>query len=150
MILDKLKSLKTVKTIASNRKSSNNTKTKKDNKAPHTFMCEVLILSNRYHIKTKEKILPLTIREEDWVKAEYAYSTEENSNWEPHTLRKFKYDYYYSDYMKKYWSLIKPNLRIRAYCKDDEVRIDMNHLNEKHSKISSKLNYKYYATYRTY
>ena len=52
--------------------------------------------------------------------------------------------------MKKYWSLVKPNLRIRAYCKDDEIRIDMNHLNEKHSKISSKLNPKYYATHRTY
>lgn len=150
MILDKLKSLKTVKTIASNRKSSNITKSKKDSKAPHTFMCEVLLLSNGYHIKTKENILPLVIKEEDWIKAEYAYSTTENSNWDPHTLRRFKYNYYYSNYMKKYWSLVKPNLRIRAYRKDDEIRIDMNHLNEKHSKISSKLNSKYYATHRTY
>ena len=148
MIFDKLKNLKVVKTIASNRKSSNVIRTNKDNKAPHTFMCEVLILSNGYYVKTKDQILPLTITEEDWINAKYVYSTTDNPHWEVHTLRKHKYDYYYSDHIKRFWNLIKPNLRIKAYIKNDKVRIDMDYLNQKHSKIIEKLNAKYYATNR--
>lgn len=148
MILDKLKSLKVVKTIASNRKSSNVTRTNKDNKAPHTFMCEVLILSNGYYVKTKDRTLPLIITEEDWINAKYAYSTTDNPNWDADTLRNYKYDYYYSNYMKKYWNIVKNNLRIKAYVKNNEVRIDMDYLNQKHSKIIEKLNAKYYATHR--
>ena len=149
MIFDKLKNLKVVKTIASNRKFSNVIRTNKGNKAPHTFMCEVLILSNEYHVKIKDKILPLTITEEDWINAQYAYSTTDNPHWEVNTLRGYKYDYYYSNYMKKFWNLIKPNLRIRAYMKDNEVRIDMDYLNQKHSKIINNSKNNYHATHRS-
>ena len=145
MDINKLQTIKRVRVIFKNNDNSKNKHIRLKTKVPRSIRSEVLLLYNGIYVEVNNKRYPLIIRNEDYLKAEYAFSSENNVHWDLYTLRSTKFNEKYLDQLKYYWTLIKPKLKVYIIIDNDVAYIDIDKMNKKMIGIIKKYKPSYYA-----
>lgn len=117
-------------------------------KAPHAIKCEVLSLFDKYFAIIDNTRYPLEFRKEDYLNAEYAYSSENNPNWDWYTLKSYKYDERTLDKIKDFWHLVMPGVKAYVNIIDGIAYLNMDRMNKKMKSIINKHKPSYYADRR--
>jgi hypothetical protein len=117
-------------------------------KAPHAIKCEVLLLLDEYFAVIGDTRYPLKFRKEDYLNAEYAYSSKNNPNWDLHTLKSYRFDEKYLDKIKVFWDLIIPGIKAYVNIIDGIAYLNMDRMNNKMKSIINKHKPSYYVNRR--
>lgn len=145
MDISKLKGLSAIKRAGANKNDNiKKINTIKKN-APHAVMCEVLFYSNRFYALIGNDRYPLEITNEDYLNAEYAFSSPENPHWDWYTIRKFKATEDDVNDLIKFWQLIYPKQKTYVNIIDGIAKLCMERVNAKNERMFNKLSPKYYA-----
>lgn len=149
MDFSKLQSLKRVKVVTKTNNGNPKTKhTKLKTKVPRSIRSEVLLLYNGVFVEVDGNRYPLVFRDEDYLKAKYAFSSENNPHWDLHTLRSYTFNEKYLDKLKDYWWLVKSHLKVYINIDNGIAHLDIEKMNNKMLAIIKKYKPSYYADKR--
>lgn len=143
--ISKLKGLSAIKKSGSNKNTNSKRNTSNNKKAPHANMCEVLFYANKFYALIGNERYPLEITQEDYINAQYAFSTPNNPNWDWYTLRKFKADENNIVDLMNFWQLVYPKQKTYVNVVDGIAKLCMERVNAKNERAYNKLSPKYYA-----
>lgn len=149
MDVSKLQSIKVIR-VVNRTKNANKTSrhTKIKTKVPRTIRCEVLLLYSGVFVTIDDVRYPLEIRNEDYLKATYAFSSELNPHWDWYTLKSHKFNEIHLHILKDYWWLIKPGLKVYVTLDDGIAYLDIDKMNTKMNAIIKKYKPSYYVNRR--
>lgn len=117
-------------------------------KASHAIKCEVLLLFDEYFAVIDNIRYPLEFRNEDYINAEYAFSSQNNIHWDKYTLRRCKFNEKYINTLKNFWCLVIPGMKAYVNIVDNVAYLNMDYMNKKMNSIINKHKPSYYANRR--
>lgn len=148
MDISKLKGLVPVKKVIIDKAAVNRPRNRTIKQTPHAIKCEVFLFENKvYGIIDNDRHL-IDITNQDYLEAEYAFSTPENEHWDWYTIRSFAATEENVEELKHYWQLVAPKMKVWITLENGVGKLCMDRLNARNAKVYSRLSPKYYANRR--